>query len=111
MTGPGFDVWFDDPEEHPNDMRVDVVYPVAGNLPPNPRIKLEEYPGAEHAACVIHRGPFATLSQAYGALMGWMSGNGYRAAGPIREVYLQIEREGDPSQYVTEIQFPVERAS
>lgn len=110
ITGEPFDVWYDDPEERPTDMRVDVVYPTSSELPPHPRIKVEDYPGVGQAACVIHRGPFATLSQAYGALLGWIGSNGYRVAGPNREIYLQYERDGDQSQYVTEIQFPVERA-
>ena len=38
--------------------------------------------------------------------------NGYRVVGPNRELYLQSVAPGiDPEQYVTEIQFPVERVS
>jgi len=43
-------------------------------------------------------------------LLKWIDANGYRIAGPIREVYVQGPEPGrDPSDYVTEIQFPVEQ--
>lgn len=40
----------------------------------------------------------------------WLENNGYNVAGPIREIYLQYEEDGDPANYVTEIQFPVEKS-
>jgi len=42
--------------------------------------------------------------------MRWVESSGYRLAGPGREVYLQYERQGNPADYVTEIQYPVEKA-
>ena len=44
--------------------------------------------------------------------MTWIEANGYHIAGPNREVYLHCTspvRQNDES-YVTEIQFPVEKA-
>ncbi len=46
---------------------------------------------------------------AYNALVSWINANGYHINGPGRELYLQYERGGDQSKYVTELQFPVER--
>lgn len=110
MSGPSLDLWYDDPEERPENMRVAVAFPTDSNLPSSDRIKVEELPGVEQMACVVHHGPFATVSQAHGAAMAWIEGNGYRASKPSREVYLQYERDGDQNQYVTEIQFPIEKA-
>jgi effector-binding domain-containing protein len=44
--------------------------------------------------------------------MGWIEGNGYRIAGPMRETYLRGPGpdQPDPATYVTEIQVPVEKA-
>jgi effector-binding domain-containing protein len=44
-------------------------------------------------------------------LLEWVEKYGYQIAGSTREVYLHYEREGDPNQYVTEVQIPVERVT
>jgi effector-binding domain-containing protein len=65
-------------------------------------------------ACAIHHGPFTSISDAYGALLQWIEANGYRIAGPNRELYLQLSAQAgcqtDPDA-VTELQCPVEKAS
>jgi effector-binding domain-containing protein len=74
-------------------------------------VKARELPGAEQMACLVHEGSYETVGGTYGQLMKWIEANGYRVTGPCREVYLQgPESGGDPSTYVTEIQFPVEKA-
>jgi len=42
--------------------------------------------------------------------LDWIEKYGYQIAGSTREVYLHYEREGDPNQYVTEVQIPVEKS-
>jgi effector-binding domain-containing protein len=43
--------------------------------------------------------------------MAWLEPNGYRVAGPVRENYLRSPGDtDDPTQFVTEIQVPVEKA-
>lgn len=62
-------------------------------------------------ASVVHHGAFEHIAEAYGALLRWIETNGYRTAGPTREIFLHVSmppsRE-DPSN-VTEIQVPVEK--
>ena len=42
--------------------------------------------------------------------MSWIDSNGYQITGPDRELYPTSPADtGDPSQYVTEIQFPIAR--
>jgi DNA-binding transcriptional MerR regulator/predicted transcriptional regulator YdeE len=110
MDGPALDLWYDMPMDTPENMRVAVAAPTHSSLPANDRIKVEELPAVDQMASVVHSGPFATLGQAYGALFTWINDNGYRPAGPTREVYLQYERGGDQNNYVTELQLPVEKA-
>ena len=43
-------------------------------------------------------------------MLGWIEENGYRVAGPNREIYLRGGNEQGNPDYVTEIQFPVEKA-
>lgn len=110
IAGPPLDIWYAEPDQQMENVKVAVVIPIGNDIETSDRIRVEELPGEEQMASVVHRGPFATLSQAYGALFEWVDKNGYRIAGPNRELYLQYERHGDPNQYVTEIQFPVEKA-
>ena len=58
------------------------------------------------------KGSYNTLIDAHEAIRKWVEANGYRIVGPSRELYLHNTmpiRHDDPS-YVTEIQFPVEKA-
>ena len=44
------------------------------------------------------------------ALMRWIEANGYQIAGPSREIYFTDPNSGvPPSEYVTEVQFPVRK--
>jgi effector-binding domain-containing protein len=72
-------------------------------------VKSRELPGVEEMACIVHEGTFDTLAGTYGQLMAWIEANGYRMAGPIREVYVQWTGADDATN-VTEIQLPVEKA-
>jgi len=110
MDNPCLDLWYDSPNDKPENMRVAVAVPTPSNIPTNDRVKLEELPGVDQMASVVHSGPFATLGQAYSALLNWINDNGYQVAGPTREIYLQYERTGDPNKWVTEIQMPVTKA-
>lgn len=79
-------------------------------IPSSDAVWVYELPSVETMACVVHHGTFATLGQAYNALLEWVEHNHYQIIGATREVYLQYERNGDPTQYVTEVQIPVEKA-
>ena len=64
-------------------------------------------------ASVVHHGAFDHIAEAYGALLRWIETNGYRPAGPTREIFLHLTtpvRREDVSN-VTEIQVPVDRSS
>ena len=109
FAGPAFDLWLDtDMKDH--DMSVQAGIPIDGNLPETDRLKLETLPTVENMACVIMHGDFSNIQKAHGAVHEWIHANNYQISGPCREVYLQYERHGDPSQYVTEIQYPISKA-
>ena len=57
----------------------------------------------------MHHGAFASIGQAYQAVVSWIENNGYHITGPRREIYLPYERGGDQKNYVTEVQFPVSK--
>ncbi|MBU1661898.1 MAG: MerR family transcriptional regulator [Chloroflexi bacterium] len=109
-TGPCFTLYHSDEPE----IDAEVCEPIAegSSLPQHPRVQTRELPGTEVAAA-IHHGPFATLSEAYEAVLKWIEANGYQINGPSREIYLQPPAEmgsqTDPDT-VTEVQFPVTKA-
>jgi effector-binding domain-containing protein len=98
-----------DQEFKENDVDVELCVPVKKSIPGSDRVKVYELPAIE-AACIIHQGPYETISEAYGALMAWIEGNGFQVSGPSRELYLTSPYDTeDASQYVTEVQFPVQK--
>ncbi len=110
MVEPSITVYYDQ-EMCDRDINVGAsISYEASTLPDTDRVKTVELPGFDKMASVIHRGSFATLHQAYEAISKWLEANGYRVNGPSRELNLEYERGGDQSKFVTEIQFPVEKA-
>jgi DNA-binding transcriptional MerR regulator/predicted transcriptional regulator YdeE len=80
-------------------------------VPESGRVKVHELPAATMAAAV-HHGSYATIGEAHAAILTWVEANNYRIVGPDRELNLYHTmpiRLDDPS-YVTEIQYPVEKA-
>lgn len=109
-AGPTMGIYYDE-EFREEAVDIEAAVPVSGAVPSGKRVKCRELPAVEEVACIIHEGTFDTLAGTYGQLMAWIEANGYRMAGPIREVYVQwAEPDGDPSTNVTEIQLPVEKA-
>jgi DNA-binding transcriptional MerR regulator len=74
-------------------------------------VKVHELPGAT-VASFVHHGAFNRIGEAYEALLRWIETNGYRKAGPTRELFLRISApvNRDDESYVTELQVPVEKA-
>lgn len=109
-TGPCLTIYHDT-EYRERDVDVEACEPVDASLPDHPRIKVRELPAVETMASVIHEGSYDNFNETYTALLTWIEANGYRIIGPNREVYLRGAESGsDPTGYVTEVQFPVEKA-
>jgi effector-binding domain-containing protein len=108
-VGPPMGIYHDE-EFREQDVDIEVAVPVAAKVAESERVKQRELPAGE-MACAVHTGSYETIGGSYGQLMAWVEANGYRPAGPVREVYLRgPESGGDPSTYVTEIQLPVTQA-
>ena len=108
-NGPGIALWHDTFDQRARDMEVAAAMPTADSLPDGARVHVHDLPAATMAS-VVHHGSFDGLGPAYNAVLSWITANGYQVTGPSREVYLQYDRDGDPGQYVTELQFPVAKA-
>jgi DNA-binding transcriptional MerR regulator len=107
-AGPTVGIYYDE-EFHEEAVDVEAAVPVAEAVPSGERVKGQELPAVEEVACIIHEGNFDNLSGTYGQLMAWVEANGYRLAGPIREVYVQFTGP-DATNNITEIQLPVAKA-
>ena len=65
---------------------------------------------ARACAVTVHRGPYAGLPDAYGAIVSWIHTNGWAMDGAPYEIYRKTFREGlPPEQWETEIYFPVRK--
>ena len=58
-------------------------------------------------AWTTHRGPYDEVGPAYHTVAGWIQEHGHEIAGPPREVYLTDPGSTPPSEFLTEIQFPI----
>ena len=72
---------------------------------------VRELPAAT-AASIVHHGAFNRISEAYQAVLHWIDANGYRQAGPARELFLHVSQPAsrEDESNVAEIQIPIERA-
>ncbi|MDY6938735.1 MAG: MerR family transcriptional regulator [Cyanobacteriota bacterium] len=108
-VGCGISVYHDT-KLRDRDIPVEAAVRITERIPTKDGVWVYELPGVETMACVVHRGPFSSLGQAYNSLIAWVEANQYSVVGSTREVYLEYDREGDPSDYVTEVQIPVEKS-
>lgn len=112
---------YHDQEYREQDIDAEIVLPLKFAVAGSAEMRVIELPPIETAACVVHTGDYATIYQAYNALLAWNDSNGYRMAGPVREVYLRYTADGlgfdlpptylakDSNSFVTELQLPVEK--
>lgn len=70
-----------------------------------------ELPPVEIMATSVITGALETIHAGYADIGLWAEQNGYRMAGTIREITLQLPRQADGSDLISEIQVPVARVS
>jgi DNA-binding transcriptional MerR regulator len=105
--GPCFALWHSPSDVYENE-DAEAVVPIDRPLKGTDRVQVYELPSTQVAA-VVHHGEFEDFTQGHAALLEWIDANGYRIAGPYREIYIRHEKS-DLSDSTTEIQFPVEKA-
>ena len=104
-------LWYDT-EFKAHDVDGAAAFLLRCRVPDSGRMHVHELPAAAVAA-TIHHGSYNTIGDAHAAVIRWIEANGYCIAGPDREINLYNRmpiRRDDPS-YVTEIQYPVEKAT
>jgi DNA-binding transcriptional MerR regulator len=97
------------------DMEIEVAAPVAAELsidillPSGERIASRMLLAVENMACLTQPVTDDTIVQAYNAMGTWIQANGYRIAGPSREICRPLDQSDEADAFLIEIQFPVER--
>ena len=89
-------------------LNVEVAEPITKRFDSNGAVQVYELPAVDKMACIVHNGPFSTMSKTYDIFFEWIKQNNYLADGPIREIY----HKGDwitnnSEEYVSEIQIPI----
>lgn len=70
-------------------------------------IKFKTVPAVQ-AVCVLMKGSYEKLGEAYAFAMNWLEGNGYQCVESARECYIDgCWNKEDPAEYLTELQFPI----
>jgi DNA-binding transcriptional MerR regulator len=69
-----------------------------------------DLPAVEQAATIVHRGPMDDVMPTLQTMARWLDANGYRTAGPNRELYLDYGHGDHPEAWVTELQEPIAAA-
>jgi len=85
--------------------------PVAVGVEGDADVAVKELPAATVASVVV-KGPYTEIPAHYTELLAWLDYSGWQVAGHPREVYIKHpapDGSGDPKEFLTEIQFPVER--
>jgi DNA-binding transcriptional MerR regulator len=71
---------------------------------------VRELPGVRCVA-LVHKGPYDQMGRSYAKVLKWIKERNYKVVLPTREVYLKgpgMIFRGNPKNYVTEIQIPVD---
>jgi DNA-binding transcriptional MerR regulator len=107
-------LYYGPPEENGIDMTVGVIAPegFSGSVPVegNLTMTVSKLPAVEKMACLIHKGSYTRLGETYQAFWRWIEANGYRIVEPCREVYLNNPDDMPEEEWLTEIQYQLEKA-
>ena len=112
-AGPPVGVYFNAPGQVTDEELLwELRSPIAGDIAPGGPdergLGIKKVEAAE-VASTMHKGPYDQVGATYGALAGWIAGNGYEIVGPSEEVYLSDPGKTAPEELLTEIRFPVRK--
>lgn len=108
--GPMMGIFYSDPETtKPEDLEWEVGFPITPQaLPQSPLQKKQwDFP---LVAVALHRGPYEKTPETIAKILEWVHTNGYAAAGPVMERYLDSNpSQVSPEDLRTEIWVPCQK--
>jgi effector-binding domain-containing protein len=109
-TGNGFTIFLTPPNEFDASSALyEVCIPVEDEPAGDTKVQVKKLPARTVAFSVV-KGPYGQIPAHYTEMLAWLDAQGWEVRGAPREVYIkrpQADGSGDPSGFVTEIQFPV----
>lgn len=105
-TGPCLAIWHQAAEVLANEV-ADAAVTIDRAIPAVASVQVYELP-QQQVAAAVHHGAFDSFVAVHAAILTWIEANGYRIAGPYREIYIN-HSSGNMAEAATEIQYPVER--
>lgn len=98
---------FPDDEYKETDVEVIAWKTVKGDYPDTEHVKFRTLPPVKVASCMV-KGGYEQMPDVYGAVISWVSENGYECAGPMFNIYHVSPHETqNPDEFVTEVCYPV----
>jgi len=74
-------------------------------------LRMRQLPAVETMATAVQTGGPDLVFMALGRIGRWIEANGYRIAGPYREIALELPRSSTFEDMVVEVQMPIEKES
>ncbi|MEM7154457.1 MAG: MerR family transcriptional regulator [Myxococcota bacterium] len=105
LAGPAGILIYDD-EYKDQDADFEPYFPIKRAKKTDPDIHVRELSGGR-ALCLVHRGPYDTISKTYGRLLSEIRAQKLAPLLPSREVYIKgpgMLFAGNPAKYLTEVQ-------
>lgn len=101
---------YHDGEYRERDIDVEVCEMVKDMCQDSEMVQYKRIPSEPEAACVLHKGPYSTIREAYQHVFAWIEDNGYETVGNPRESYIDgIWNKDDEAEWLTEVQIPVKK--
>lgn len=99
---------YHDGEYKEKDIDVEICEAVTEMKEDTSLIKFKKIKGVETAVCVLHKGSYDTLRNAYIFIFGWIKDNNYEVIDLPRESYIDgIWNRDSQEDWLTEVQVPV----
>jgi effector-binding domain-containing protein len=109
IVGPPFGIYYNSPAEvGMENMQYDVGIAVVGEVAEEGKVKIKKLP-QRTVLSTIHKGSYHDVAPVYAMVYEYSVKNGYAMTGAPMEIYLNDPMEVPESEWLTEIQFPVQK--
>lgn len=99
-----------EPGEKSEDILVEVCQAVTEKKQDSAKVKFKTLSDIPEAACIFHKGSYATFYKSYAAVLKFIEENGYEICGNIRESYIDgVWNKEKEEEWLSEIQIPVKK--